>query len=45
LELTYAAQVEAWLAVQGDLQYVARPGGTRVRSNAVVPGLRVALTY
>jgi porin len=45
LELTYAAQVEAWLAVQGDLQYVARPGGNRVRSNAVVPSLRVALTY
>ena len=45
LELTYAAQVSAWLAVQGDLQYVASPGGTRASGDAVVPGIRVALSY
>jgi porin len=44
LELTYLAQIRAWLAVQPDLQYVIAPGGTRSRRNAVVPGVRVALT-
>ena len=45
LELTYAAQVNTYVAVQADLQYVARPGGTRATDNAVVPGIRAALTY
>jgi porin len=44
VELTYLAQLSSWLAVQADLQYVIHPGGTRARRNAVVPGLRVAVS-
>jgi porin len=45
LELTYLAQLNSWLAVQPDLQYVIHPGGTRGRRNAVVPGLRIAASH
>jgi porin len=45
LELTYAAQFGAWIAVQPDLQYVVSPGGSRRRSNALVPGLRIAVSH
>jgi len=45
LELTYAAHVGSWLSVQPDVQLVIHPGGTRGPPNAVVPGLRVALSY
>jgi porin len=44
LELTYLAQLSPSLAVQSDLQYVMSPGGTRASRNALVPGVRVALT-
>lgn len=44
LELTYACQLAAWLAVQPDLQYVIRPGGLRAARNAWVLGLRIAVS-
>src|SRR3989442_15373156 len=43
--LTYSAQLGSWLTVQPDLQYVIHPGGTRATQNAVVSGLRVAVSH
>ena len=45
VELTYLAAIGTWLTLQPDLQYVIHPGGTRTTRNAVVPGLRIALSY
>jgi porin len=45
VELTYLAQLGAWLTVQPDVQYVIHPGGTRGLRNAVVPGLRIAISH
>jgi len=45
VELTYLAAIGSWLTLQPDLQYVIHPGGTRATRNAVVPGLRIALSY
>jgi porin len=45
LELTYLAQLGSWLSVQPDVQYVIHPGGTRSMRNAVVMGLRVAVSH
>ena len=45
VELTYLAQLGVWLTVQPDLQYVIHPGGTRAVRNAVVPGLRIAVSH
>ena len=45
MELTYLAQLGSWLSVQPDLQYVIHPGGTRSTQNAVVLGLRVAVSH
>jgi porin len=45
LELTYLAQLDSWLMVQPDIQYVIHPGGTRARRSALVLGLRVALSH
>jgi porin len=45
VELTYLAQLGSWLTLQPDLQYVIHPGGTRATRNAVVPGLRVAVSH
>ncbi len=45
VELTYLAQLGSWLTVQPDVQYVTHPGGTRATRNAVVPGLRVAVSH
>jgi len=44
LELTYQAQLGSWLTVQPDVQYVIHPGGTGASRNAVVLGLRIALS-
>jgi porin len=43
-ELTYLAQLGAWLTVQPDVQYVIHPGGSRAARSALVPGLRIALS-
>ena len=45
VELTYLAQLRSWLALQPDVQYVIHPGGTRSALNAVVLGLRVAVSH
>ena len=45
VELNYLAQLGSWLTVQPDVQYVIHPGGTRTTRNAVVSGLRIALSY
>jgi len=45
VELTYLAQMGSWLGVQPDVQYVIHPGGTRVVRNAMVLGLRIALSH
>jgi porin len=44
LELTYLAQIRSWLVVQPDVQYVIHPGSAPTARNAVVPGLRIALS-
>ena len=38
------AQLGAWLAAQTDVQYVIHPGGLRNVRNALVLGLRLAVT-
>jgi porin len=45
VELTYLAQLGSWVAVQPDVQYVIHPGGTRAAGNAVVLGLRLAVSH
>jgi porin len=45
LQLTYLAQLDSWLMVQPDIQYVIHPGGTRETRSALVLGLRVALSH
>lgn len=45
LELSYVAQVSSWLAVQPDVQYVIHPGNAPAARNALVPGLRFALSH
>ena len=45
VELTYSAQLCWWLSIQPDVQYVLHPGGTRALRNAVVPGLRMAISH
>src|SRR5207237_748378 len=42
---TSKPQLRPWLTVQPDVQYVIHPGGTRATRNAVVPGLRVAVSH
>jgi porin len=44
LELTYLVQLRSWLAVQPDVQLVIHPGATRASRDALVPGLRIALS-
>ena len=45
LELTYLVHISDWLALQPDLQYVINPGNAPTARNALVPGLRVALSH
>ncbi len=45
LELTYQCQVTPWFSVQPDLQYIIDPGGTRDFNNALVLGVRAAVTF
>ena len=45
VELTYSAQIRSWLSIQPDAQYVIHPGGTQALRNAIVPGLRIALSH
>lgn len=44
-ELTYKAQINPWLFVQPDIQYILHPGGTGYIKDAVVIGTRVGVTF
>jgi len=44
LEATYIVQLVSWLAAQPDIQYVIHPGGLQAGRNALVLGLRLAMT-
>jgi porin len=45
LEVTYQAQITKWLSMQPDLQFVINPGGNQDLKNALVIGLRTAITF
>jgi porin len=45
LELTYQANVNAWLQVQPDAQYIFDPGGLGNEPDALVMGLRFTMTF
>ena len=45
LEVTYQAQITKWLSMQPDLQFVVNPGGNQDLKNALVIGLRTAITF
>jgi porin len=45
VELTYLAQLSSWLSVQPDAQYVIHPGGMQGVRNAVVLGIRAAVSH
>ena len=45
LEATYRIQLNPWLAVQPDLQYVINPGGTRSLGDALLVGFRGEVTF
>jgi porin len=44
VEATYLAQLAPWLAAQTDIQYVIHPGGLQSGRDALVLGLRLAMT-
>jgi porin len=44
-EVTYQAQITRWLSIQPDLQFVINPGGNQDLKNALVIGLRTAITF
>lgn len=45
LEVTYQAQITKWLSMQPDLQFVINPDGNQDLKNALVIGLRTAITF
>lgn len=45
IELTYRIQVNSWLALQPDVQYIINPGTDPALDNALVMGLRFELAY
>jgi porin len=45
LEATYQAQINKWLSIQPDLQFIINPGGNQDLGNAVVIGGRVSITF
>jgi len=45
LEWTYVIQVTRWLAVQPDVQYIIKPGGTGNIPNALVLGFQLAMAF
>jgi porin len=45
LEVTYQAQIIKWLSMQPDLQFVINPDGNQDLKNALVIGLRTAITF
>lgn len=45
LEATYQAQINNWLVVQPDIQYIINPGGSSSIPNAFVIGGRLTITF
>ena len=45
LELTYRAQITPWFALQPDVQWIIHPGGSTAIDNALVIGLRAAVSF
>jgi porin len=45
VEVTYAAPLNDYLTLQGDVQYVANPAGGLVVDNALVVGLRIKFGF
>ena len=45
LEATYKIQATEWLTVQPDVQYLFNPGATLRQTNALVAGMRFALSF
>ncbi|MEO6053310.1 MAG: carbohydrate porin [Chthoniobacterales bacterium] len=45
VEVTYQAQLNKWLSVQPDLQYIINPGGNQTLGNAFVLGGRVSVAF
>ncbi len=45
LEATYQAQINKWLVVQPDVQFIINPGGSESIGNALVVGGRLTVTF
>ncbi len=45
VELYYSAQLTPWLNISPAVQYIANPGGNKTRSDAVVLGVRVQMSF
>jgi porin len=45
IELVYRYQVTPWCSIQPHAQYVAQPGGTTERDNALILGLRTNIAF
>ena len=45
LEWSYSVQVARWLAVQPDVQYIVKPGGSSATPNALVVGMQIAVNF
>lgn len=45
LEVSYYIQVNDWLSLQPDIQYIINPGGTGELENAFVGGVRFSISY
>jgi porin len=44
-EVYYNAQITPWFAIGPSLQYISNPGGVNTAKDAVVVGLRAAITF
>ena len=45
LEATYQAQINKWLSIQPNLQFIINPRGTQDLGSAAVIGGRVSITF
>lgn len=45
LELGYLIQVNQWMYIQPDIQYIVRPGATSQYDNALVVGAQIGVTF
>ncbi|MHC4756676.1 MAG: carbohydrate porin [Planctomycetota bacterium] len=45
MEAYYNAQITPWFNLSPSVQYVANPGGSNTAKDAVIVGLRAAMTF